>query len=135
MFLIKSNGGHYWNGRAWVSGIRKAEVYCSPSEIYHALVLMNSDDNRAEANTVGYPEDAKEAYEEIRVQYRDDTYDLVHKSTLDGLITSQKIRRFLRYSEGWVTLGMRPVRRTIKKSHYTGQKRRRGSGSSSHIRP
>jgi hypothetical protein len=61
----------------------------------------------------------------IRVQYQDDTYDIVEDFALDQLVSSDKIKRFLRYSEGWVTIGLDPIRRSKGKNNYRGPQRRR----------
>lgn len=60
----------------------------------------------------------------LKVQYRNDTFDMVKPHILEGLISSQQIKRFWR-SEGWATLGVDPVRRTV--AEYTGDERRRTS--------
>jgi hypothetical protein len=55
------------------------------------------------------------------VIYRDNRMGMIDTSHLDGLIFSNKIKQFLR-SEGWVTIGRDPIRRSRDK--YTGRDRR-----------
>ncbi len=45
----------------------------------------------------------------VWVQYHNSKYDMVKTSVLDELIQSGKIEKFYR-SEGWVTIGVDPVR-------------------------
>lgn len=45
----------------------------------------------------------------IRVIYQNDKHDMVKPHHLDELISSNKIKKFLR-SQGWVTIGVDPVR-------------------------
>ncbi len=58
----------------------------------------------------------------IRIMYKDDKYDMVKPFSLDKLIMSGKIKKFLR-SEGWVTVGVDPIRGHSGGSH-EGQERR-----------
>jgi hypothetical protein len=60
----------------------------------------------------------------IRVQYNDNRYDMVKDFWLDEMIASNKISRFCR-SDGWVTIGVDPVRGTKKDVSYSGPERRR----------
>ena len=60
----------------------------------------------------------------ISVVYRDNKMGMVDASQLDELIFSNKIKQFLR-SEGWVTIGIDPIRRSPR-YQYVGQDRRRG---------
>jgi hypothetical protein len=47
----------------------------------------------------------------LRVQYQNFDYDYVDAATLDGLIVSKRITKFLRPSEAfWVNVGQGPVR-------------------------
>jgi len=45
----------------------------------------------------------------IRVMYHNMKYDMVKASSLDELISSGKIKKFLR-SEGWAIIGISPIR-------------------------
>jgi hypothetical protein len=125
IFLIRSDGGQFWDGRTWVNDMRKAEVFCNSSDVHSALVLMCSDENRSVSNVVNYWEETREPDDQIRIQYHNDAYDMVHHSELDRLITDRQIKRFLRYSEGWVTLGSHPVRGSSTTINFTGLERRR----------
>ncbi len=58
----------------------------------------------------------------IRVQYKNDNYDTVAHFLLDELISSNKIKKFLR-SEGWVIPGINPIR--VIGPRYDGIERRR----------
>lgn len=58
----------------------------------------------------------------IWVQYHNSKYDMVKSSMLDELIQSGRIEKFYR-SEGWVTIGVDPVRAQGDKP-YQGPERR-----------
>jgi hypothetical protein len=58
--------------------------------------------------------------------YKNNEYAMVRPFLLDGLIASGKITKFLR-SEGWVTIGIDPIR--VSHHRYTGTERRRNSFS------
>ncbi len=45
----------------------------------------------------------------IRVMYYNNKYDMVKPSFLNELISSGKIKKFLR-SDGWATIGISPIR-------------------------
>ncbi len=66
----------------------------------------------------------------IRIQYRDDVYDIVSAITLHRLLEEGKIKKFYRYSEKkWVVVGVDPIRRPINFgappwSAYEGPERR-----------
>jgi len=45
----------------------------------------------------------------IKVMYQNNEIEMVEASRLDTLISSNKIKKFLR-SEGWVTVGIDPIR-------------------------
>ena len=60
----------------------------------------------------------------LKVQYQNDTFDMVKPHILEGLISSRQIKRFRR-SEGWVTLGVDPIRGP--RTEYTGVERRKTS--------
>ena len=60
----------------------------------------------------------------IRVQYNDNRYDMVKDFWLDEMIASNSISRFYR-NDGWVTIGVDPVRGTKKDVSYSGPERRR----------
>ena len=59
----------------------------------------------------------------ISVIYQDNKMGMVDASKLDELISSNKIKQFLR-SEGWVTVGGDPIRRR-NRDDYKGRERRR----------
>ncbi len=124
IFFIRNDGGQYWDGRTWVDHEHKAEVFCGSSAVHTALVLMCSDEDRSAANVVPCVINAGKACDQIRIQHHDDTYDMVHYSVLDRLIPARQIKRFLRYSEGWVSLGSQPVRGSSASGSYTGRERR-----------
>lgn len=60
----------------------------------------------------------------IRVQYKDGGYDIIEDYALDELIGSDMVGKFLRYSEGWVRVGIDPIRGSGG-GDYTGPERRR----------
>jgi len=49
----------------------------------------------------------------IKVIYQTDEIDVVESSQLDMLISSNKIKKFLRF-DGWVTVGIDPIRNESK---------------------
>jgi len=53
----------------------------------------------------------------IQVIFTDNHHDFVKPNILDTLIESKKISKFKR-SNGWVTIGMDPVRQTRRVSTY-----------------
>ena len=57
----------------------------------------------------------------MQVVYQDNKYGMVKPSLLDELITTRKIKQFLR-SEGWATVGIDPMRGTG--GYYSGPERR-----------
>ena len=59
----------------------------------------------------------------IRVVYPSGKYDMVKESALDRLIDEKAIHSFKR-SNGWVLLGVDPLRNPRAKIEYSGQKRR-----------
>jgi len=62
----------------------------------------------------------------IRVEYNNNTFDMVNPAVLDDLIRSRKIRKFLRLG-GWAILGVTPVRGTG--GSYNGTERRKNPKS------
>jgi hypothetical protein len=58
----------------------------------------------------------------IKVIYQTNEIDVVESSQLDTLISSNKIKKFLR-SEGWVTVGIDPIRKESR-VYYKGSERR-----------
>lgn len=46
----------------------------------------------------------------IRIMYHDRKHDVVNESLLQQLIEEGKVMKFYRPSEGWVSVGRRPVR-------------------------
>lgn len=61
----------------------------------------------------------------VKVRYLDGTTELVRPSLLQHLIENHKIREFLR-TEGWVVLGIDPVR-SFQPKIYSGPDRRRAT--------
>lgn len=53
----------------------------------------------------------------IQVVFSDNHHDFVKPNLLDALIESRKISKFKR-SDGWVTLGTDPVRKTRRGTTY-----------------
>jgi hypothetical protein len=49
----------------------------------------------------------------IKVIYQTNEIDVVESSQLDTLISSNKIKKFLRF-DGWVTVGIDPIRKESK---------------------
>jgi len=64
----------------------------------------------------------------IHVQYSDNRYDMVKEYWLDEMIASKRIKKFRR-SDGWVTVGVDPVRGTRQVASYQGPERRRSAYS------
>ncbi len=62
----------------------------------------------------------------IRVKYPDGSYDMVKDFRLDDLIETETIHSFKR-SEGWVVLGVDPVRQPHSQKFYPGHDRRGGT--------
>lgn len=59
----------------------------------------------------------------VRVQYKNEKYDMVRDFMLDQLIGAGKVWRFLR-SSGWAVIGRDPVRNRPN-SYYLGPERRK----------
>ena len=57
----------------------------------------------------------------IKVMYQNNEIEMVEASQLDTLISTNKIKKFLR-SEGWVTVGIDPIRKESK-VNYKGSER------------
>lgn len=60
----------------------------------------------------------------IRVFYNDNRYDYVKDVRLDEFIESGKILKFQR-NDGWVTIGVDPIRKKKITTSYPGPERRR----------
>ncbi len=58
----------------------------------------------------------------IKVMYHNNETEMVEASHLDALISSNKIKKFLR-SEGWVTVGIDLMRKE-RRINYKGTERR-----------
>ena len=58
----------------------------------------------------------------IKVMYQNNEIEMVEAFLLDKLISSNKIKKFLR-SEGWVTVGIDPIRKESR-VNYKGSERR-----------
>jgi hypothetical protein len=61
----------------------------------------------------------------IKVMYQNNEIEMVEASQLDTLISSNKIKKFLR-SDGWVTVGIDPIRKESK-VNYKGSERRQAA--------
>ena len=61
----------------------------------------------------------------IKVMYQNNEIEMVEASQLDTLISSNKIKKFLR-SEGWVTVGIDPIRKESR-VNYKGSERRQAA--------
>ena len=61
----------------------------------------------------------------IKVMYQNNEIEMVEACQLDTLISSNKIKKFLR-SEGWVTVGIDPIRKE-KRVNYKGSERRQAA--------
>lgn len=62
----------------------------------------------------------------ISVIFRDGKRGLIMSSLLEDLIMQKKIKKFLRL-EGWVNVGVDPIRMPAKNNIYTGFERRNSS--------
>ncbi len=61
----------------------------------------------------------------VRVVYNDDTYDMVADCMLDIMLSSDRVKKFYRYSEQkWVTVGVDPIRAKKRDNAYSGPERR-----------
>ncbi|OGW38382.1 MAG: hypothetical protein A2Y97_08070 [Nitrospirae bacterium RBG_13_39_12] len=58
----------------------------------------------------------------VTVMYKDGRTGMVKHDQLDGLISSNKIKKFLR-SDGWVSIGVHRIRKKGKRG-YKGQEKR-----------
>ena len=61
----------------------------------------------------------------IKVMYQNNEIEMVEAFQLDKLISSNKIKKFLR-SEGWVTVGIDPIRKESR-VNYKGSERRQAA--------
>jgi hypothetical protein len=61
----------------------------------------------------------------IKVMYQNNEIEMVEACQLDKLISSNKIKKFLR-SEGWVTVGIDPIRKESR-VNYKGSERRQAA--------
>jgi hypothetical protein len=61
----------------------------------------------------------------IKVMYQNNEIEMVEACQLDTLISSNKIKKFLR-SEGWVTVGIDPIRKESR-VNYKGSERRQAA--------
>lgn len=59
----------------------------------------------------------------IHIMYPNNHHDYIHARKLDGLISTKRIKAFLRYSEGrWIDIARDPIRK--KEVPYIGPERR-----------
>jgi hypothetical protein len=58
----------------------------------------------------------------IKVMYQNNEIEMVEASQLDTLISSNKIKKFLR-SEGWVPVGIDPIRKESRFDHKGSERR------------
>ena len=61
----------------------------------------------------------------IKVMYQNNEIEMVEAFQLDKLISSNEIKKFLR-SEGWVTVGIDPIRKESR-VNYKGSERRQAA--------
>lgn len=59
----------------------------------------------------------------IRVMYPNGKFDMVSPHLLDSLLEQEKVSGFMR-SDGWVSIGKDPLRKSDKVNSYTGPERR-----------
>ena len=59
--------------------------------------------------------------------YQNNEIDMVEASRLDTLISSNKIKKFLR-SEGWVTVGIDPIRKESRVNDKGSERRQAAKG-------
>ena len=60
----------------------------------------------------------------IRVRYSDDSYDMLKPWRLQEFIATGRVAAFLR-SDGWVTVGRDPLRRSSGRGYLGPERRRR----------
>jgi hypothetical protein len=58
----------------------------------------------------------------IKVMYQNNEIEIIEACQLDTLISSNKIKKFLR-SEGWVTVGMDPIRKKSRVNSKASERR------------
>ena len=63
----------------------------------------------------------------IKVIYQTNEIDVVESSQLDTLISSNKIKKFLRF-DGWVTVGIDPIRKESKVNDKVSERRQAANG-------
>jgi hypothetical protein len=63
----------------------------------------------------------------IKVMSQTNEIDVVESSQLDTLISSNKIKKFLR-SEGWVAVGIDPIREESKVNYKVSERRQAANG-------
>jgi hypothetical protein len=63
----------------------------------------------------------------IKVIYQTNEIDVVESSQLDTLISSNKIKKFLRF-DGWVTVGIDPIRKESKVNDKVLERRQAAKG-------
>jgi len=63
----------------------------------------------------------------IKVMYQNNEIEMVEASQLESLISSNKIKKFLR-SDGWVTVGIDPIRKETKINHKGSERRQAANG-------
>ena len=63
----------------------------------------------------------------IKVIYQTNEIDVVESSQLDTLISSNKIKKFLRF-DGWVTVGSDPIRKESKVNDKVSERRQAAKG-------
>ena len=61
----------------------------------------------------------------IKVMYQNNEIEMVEAFQLDTLISSNKIKKFLRF-DGWVTVGIDPIRKESR-VNYKGSERRQAA--------
>ena len=68
----------------------------------------------------------------IKVMYQNNEIEMEEASQLDTLISSNKIKKFLR-SEGWVTVGIDPRRKEGKVNYKRSERRQSANGQKIHF--
>jgi hypothetical protein len=63
----------------------------------------------------------------IKAMYQNNEIEMVESSQLDRLISSNKIKKFLRF-EGWVTIGIDPTRKESKVNYKKSERRQAANG-------
>ena len=63
----------------------------------------------------------------IKAMYQTNEIEMVESSQLDTLISLNKIKKFLRF-DGWVTIGIDPIRKESKVNDKVSERRQAANG-------